>query len=123
MAPKYIGGLTNTFKYKSWELNSVFTYQFGGFIWDNSGKRNMGWISDWNIYSFYVGNYWRKPGDVAKYPRPTLSGYPQDSRMDQGIWLNNSSMYIYNSDYARLKELTLSYYLPSSILKNNFTTY
>ena len=117
MAPKYIGGFTNTFKYKSWELNTVFTYQFGGFIWDNSGKRNMGWISDWNIYSFYVGNYWRKPGDVAKYPRPTLSGYPQDARMDQGIWLNNSSMYIYNSDYVRLKELTLSYYLPSSILK------
>lgn len=117
MAPKYIGGLTNTFKYKNWELNAVFTYQFGGYIWDNSGKRNMGWISDWNIYSFYVGNYWRKPGDIAKYPRPTLSGYPQDPRMDQGIWLNNSSMYIYNSDYVRLRELTVSYYLPSSVLK------
>ena len=117
MAPKYIGGLTNTFKYKNWELNTVFTYQFGGYIWDNSGKRNMGWISDWNIYSFYVDNYWRKPGDIAKYPRPTLSGYPQDSRMDQGIWLNNSSMYIYNSDYVRLRELTVSYHLPSSILK------
>lgn len=117
MAPKYIGGFTNTFKYKNWELNSVITYQFGGHIWDNSGKRNMGWISDWNIYDFYVGNYWRKPGDRTKYPRPTLSGYPQDPRMDQGIWLNNSSMYIYNSDYARLKELTISYYLPYTMIK------
>jgi hypothetical protein len=25
-------------------------------------------------------------------------------------------MYIYNSDYARLKELTISYYLPNSII-------
>lgn len=117
MAPKFIGGFTNTFKYKNWELHSLFTYQQGGYIWDNSGKRNMGWISDWNIYSFYVGNYWRKPGDIAKYPRPTLSGYPQDPRMDQGIWLNNNSLYIYNSDYVRLKELALSYYLPSSLVQ------
>lgn len=116
MAPKYIGGLTNTFKYRNFELNTVFTYQFGGHIWDNSGKRNMGWITDWNIYSFYVGNYWRKPGDVVKYPRPTLAGYPQDPRMDQGPWLNNTSITVYNSDYVRLKELSISYFLPSSII-------
>ena len=111
--PDYTGGLTNTFKYKQFELNTVFTYQYGGHIWDNSGKRNLGFITDWNIYSMYVGNYWRKPGDVARYPRPTLKGYPG---VEGNPWSNNSSVQVFNSDFVRLKELTLSYYVPSNLL-------
>jgi TonB-dependent starch-binding outer membrane protein SusC len=114
--PEFYGGLTNTFRYKNFELNTVFTYQFGGHIWDNSGKRNLGWITDWNIYSFYVGNYWRKPGDVAKYPRPTISGYPQIYEPGNA-WLHNSSIQIFKSDYVRLRELTLNYHLPQRLLK------
>ncbi|HYE56481.1 MAG TPA: SusC/RagA family TonB-linked outer membrane protein, partial [Chitinophagaceae bacterium] len=114
--PKYYGGLTNNFRYKNWELNTVFTYQFGGHIWDNSGKRNMGWITDWNIYSFYVGNYWRKPGDIAKYPRPTIAGYPQSFGTGDP-WLHNSSIQVYKSDYVRLRELTINYNLPQKLIK------
>lgn len=114
--PIYNGGFTNTFRYKNIELNTVFTYQLGGKIWDNSGKRNLGWITDWNIYGAYVGNYWRKPGDVAKYPRPTIAGYPQTFEPGNP-WLHNSSVQVFNSDYIRLRELTLSYYLPSEVCK------
>lgn len=114
--PEFYGGLTNTFRYKNIELNTVFTYQFGGHIWDNSGKRNLGWVTDWNIYSFYVGNYWRKPGDVAKYPRPTVAGYPQVYEPGNA-WLHNSSIQVYKSDYVRLRELTLNYYLSPRLIK------
>ena len=112
--PEFYGGLTNTFTYKNWELNSVFTYQFGGHIWDNSGKRNLGWITDWNIYADYAGNYWRKPGDVAKYPRPTLRGYNQVFEPGNP-WLHNSSIQVHESDFVRLRELTLNYTLPKNI--------
>jgi TonB-linked SusC/RagA family outer membrane protein len=115
MAPLYSGGFTNTFKYKNFELNTVFTYQSGGHIWDNSGKRNMGWVTDWNIYSTYVGNYWRKPGDIAKYPRPTIVGYPT-AASQRDPWLFLSSMNLFKSDYVRLKELTISYSFPRSVL-------
>jgi TonB-dependent starch-binding outer membrane protein SusC len=114
--PEFYGGLTNTFRFKNWELNTVFTYQFGGHIWDNSGKRNLGWITDWNIYSMYVGNYWRKPGDVAKYPRPTIVGYPQEYSPGDA-WLHNSSIQVYKSDFVRLRELTINYYLPQKMMK------
>jgi hypothetical protein len=114
--PKVYGGFTNNFRYKNWELNTVFTYQFGGHIWDNSGKRNLGWITDWNIYSFYVGNYWRKPGDIAKYPRPTITGYPQ-TYSPGDPWLHNSSIQVYKSDFVRLRELTLNYNLPGKLVK------
>lgn len=113
--PEFYGGLTNTFRYKNWELNTVFTYQFGGHIWDNSGKRNLGWITDWNIYGFYVGNYWRKPGDIAKYPRPTIAGYPQVYEPGNA-WLHNSSIQVFKSDFVRLRELTINYYLPQKML-------
>lgn len=112
--PYVTGGFTNTFKYRDFELNALFTYQFGGHIWDNSGKRNMGYITDWNIYSFYVGNYWRQPGDIAKYPRPTLAGYPG---VEGNAWSNNSSLQVYDSDFVRLKELSLGYTLPSKWTK------
>ncbi len=112
--PTYTGGFTNTFKYKNIELNTLFTYQWGGHIWDNSGKRSMGFMTDWNVYSFYVGNYWRKPGDVAKYPRPTLAGYPG---VEGNPWSNNSSMQVFSSDFVRLRELTLAYYFPEKLIK------
>jgi TonB-dependent starch-binding outer membrane protein SusC len=76
----------------------------------------MGWITDWNIYSFYVGNYWRKPGDIAKYPRPTIAGYPQ-SYGTGDAWLHNSSIQVYESDYVRLRELTVNYTLPQKLIK------
>lgn len=112
--PDFTGGLTNTFRYKDFELNSLFTFQKGGKIWDNSGKRNMGFITDWQIYAFYTGNYWRKPGDVAKYPRPTIKGYPG---VEGNPWSNNSSLQVYDADFFRLKELMLAYYLPKAFLK------
>jgi TonB-dependent starch-binding outer membrane protein SusC len=112
--PDYTGGLTNTFRYKDIELNTLFTFQEGGKIWDNSGKRSMGYITDWQIYSFYVGNYWRKPGDVAKYPRPTIKGYPG---VEGNAWSNNSSLQVYDASFVRLKELTVSWYLPKNIMK------
>jgi TonB-linked SusC/RagA family outer membrane protein len=112
--PDATGGLTNTFKYKNLELSTLFTYQIGGHIWDNSGKRNMGYITDWNIYSFYVGNYWRKPGDIAKYPRPTLAGY---SGIEGNPWDNNTSLQVYEQDFIRLKEVTLNYYLPEKLTR------
>jgi TonB-dependent starch-binding outer membrane protein SusC len=112
--PLYTGGITNTFRYKNFELNTLFTYQIGGHIWDNSGKRSLGFMTDWNVYSFYVGNYWRKPGDVAKYPRPTIAGYPG---VEANPWSNNSSLQVFESDFIRLRELTLAYNFPEKMIR------
>ncbi|MBK7884763.1 MAG: SusC/RagA family TonB-linked outer membrane protein [Chitinophagaceae bacterium] len=111
--PDFTGGITNTFKYKNIELNTLFTFQGGGHIWDNSGKRSMGYVTDWNIYAFMAGNYWRKPGDIAKYPKPTLKGYPG---VEGSYWDNNSSVQIYDASYIRLRELSLSYIFPQAMI-------
>jgi TonB-dependent starch-binding outer membrane protein SusC len=112
--PTITGGITNSFKYKAFDLSTLFTYQLGGHIWDNSGKRSMGFMTDWNVYSQYVGNYWRKPGDVAKYPRPTIKGYPG---VEGNPWSNNSSIQVYKSDFIRLRELSVGYNIPAKSIK------
>jgi TonB-dependent starch-binding outer membrane protein SusC len=110
--PDFTGGLTNTFKYKNFELNTLFTFTSGGHIWDNSGKRSMNFITDWQIYQFMQGNYWRQPGDVAKYPRLTLSNQGGVTN----AWDNNTTLQVYDASFVRLKELTFAYYLPSKFL-------
>jgi TonB-dependent starch-binding outer membrane protein SusC len=110
--PDFTGGLTNNFKYKNFELNTLFTFTKGGSIWDNSGKRSMNFITDWQIYQFMQGNYWRKPGDIAKYPRLTLSNQGGITN----AWDNNTSLQVYDASFTRLKELSLAYYLPGKFL-------
>jgi TonB-linked SusC/RagA family outer membrane protein len=55
-----------------------------------------------------VLNYWKQPGDVAEFPRydPTL------------LWTQFDSRLIEDASFMRLKNLTLSYSLPSKLLKS-----
>jgi TonB-dependent starch-binding outer membrane protein SusC len=110
--PDFTGGFTNNFRYKNFELNTLFTFQSGGNIWDNSGKRSMNFISDWQIYKFMQGNYWRKPGDVAKYPRLTITNQGGVTNP----WDNNTNLQVYDASFVRLKELSVAYYFPKTFL-------
>jgi TonB-linked SusC/RagA family outer membrane protein len=112
--PDYVGGLTNTFTYKGFELNTLFTFAIGGNIYDGSAKRQLGVVTDWNIRSD-IADRWRKPGDIAKFPRLTMSSnnYPGLS----SEWNYNSTMFLYDATFARLRELTLAYNLPADFAK------
>lgn len=107
--PDYVGGLTNTFSYKGFELNTLFTFAIGGNLYDGSAKRQLGIVSDWNIRSD-ISDRWQKPGDNAKFPRLTMNTatYPGLS----SEWNYNSTMFLYDATFVRLREVTLSYGLP-----------
>ncbi len=109
--PDFTGGFTNTFRYKGFELNALFTFSYGAQIYDSSSKRQMGLASDWNFRTD-IFDHWRKPGDIAKYPRMSRQGsnYGKDGEQ----WFN-STMWLFNGDYIRLKNLTLSYNIPSTL--------
>jgi TonB-linked SusC/RagA family outer membrane protein len=107
--PDYVGGLTNTFSYKGFQLTSLFTFAIGGNIYDASAKRQLGVVTDWNIRSD-ISDRWQKPGDIARFPKLTMnaSNYPGLS----SEWNYNSTMFLYDASFMRLRELTLSYTLP-----------
>ncbi len=110
VTPDAVGGLTNTFNYKGFELTSLFAFTLGGNIYDASAKRQLGVATWWN-YRTDIADRWRQPGDVARFPKLTqqASNYPGLS----SFWQYNSTLFLYDASYLRLRELTLGYNLPS----------
>jgi TonB-linked SusC/RagA family outer membrane protein len=111
--PKATGGLTNTFQYKNWDLSILFIFQIGGSIYDASAKRQLGVVSFWNIRP-EIADRWQKPGDDAKFPRLTLDasnyGLPN-------YWQYNTTMWMYDASFVRLRNLSIGYNLPAKWAK------
>ncbi|MCO4294389.1 TonB-dependent receptor [Solitalea sp. MAHUQ-68] len=114
VAPDAFGGFNNTFKYKLFELGVLFNFSFGGNIYDGSAKRQMGVVTDWTMRS-EIGDRWRKPGDDTRFPRLTMQTGTYDGLSSE--WQYNSTLFLYDASYVRLRELTLSYNLPADFQK------
>jgi len=113
--PDFTGGFTNTFRFKGFELSALFTFSHGAQIYDSSSKRQMGLASNWNFRTD-IFDRWRKPGDIAKYPRMSREGINYGKDGEQ--WFN-STMWLFNGDYVRLKNVTLSYNVPNSVFSGS----
>ncbi len=114
--PDYIGGFNSSWTYKGFELSALFTYVIGGNLYDGSAKRQAGVITDWNIRNDLLDR-WRKPGDIAHYPRLTMNTSTYDGLSSE--WQYNSTLFLYNADFLRLRELTLRYSIPNKAFKNS----
>ena len=110
--PDFTGGFTNTFRYKGFTLSALFTFSHGAQIYDSSAKRQMGLASDWNFRTD-IFDRWRQPGDIAKYPRMSREGATYGKDGEQ--WFN-STMWLFDGDYLRLKNLTFSYDIPRGLI-------
>ncbi len=99
--PDFIGGLTNTFRYKDFDLSFMFQFVYGNEIF-NRGRQwqadGLSWFDNQTI-EFYE-NYWKEPGDKSKYPQP---------RFLEGNGYGVSSMLIFDGSYMRLKDVTIGY--------------
>lgn len=112
--PDVMGGLTNTFKYRDFDLSFLITYQFGGDLFDypNYFARHDGLrLGSFNLDKSVAGNYWMNPGDQAKYPKPIYANPYRSDRF--------SSRTLASSDNIRMREITLGYNVP--VLKNIFS--
>ncbi len=107
--PKAYGGINNTFDYKNWSLSAFFVYSLGAKIFDSSGKRQMGVVTDWNMRTD-VFDRWRAPGDITQFARPTLNENTYGLQAGNPWW--NTTLFIYKADYLRLKNLSLAYKIP-----------
>ena len=104
--PDLQGGLTNYFEYKGFDLNVLWTFTLGGKIYDDAAKRQLGVVTDWNMRDD-IKNRWTTPGqEGAAYPRLTLD--PATYGIDNE-WNYNSTLFLYDASYARLKNITLGY--------------
>ncbi|MFZ4785598.1 MAG: SusC/RagA family TonB-linked outer membrane protein, partial [Flavobacteriales bacterium] len=116
--PDVIGGMTNTFRYKRFDFQFLATFSLGAKIFDSSGKRQMGVVTDWNMRTDVLDR-WRQPGDDAHFARLTLDETTYSLPSGFPWW--NTSLFIYKADYLRLRNITLGYTFamkPESRIKN-----
>ncbi len=110
--PLAIGGMTNTFRYKNWDMSVLIIYSLGSNIYESSQKRQSSLITDWNMDE-RVYDRWQNPGDNAKYPRLTRD-YRTYNLPDE--W-SNTTLWLKDGSYARLRNLTIGYNLSKSQCK------
>jgi TonB-linked SusC/RagA family outer membrane protein len=105
--PAIIGGWTNTFRWKGFDLSILTTFQIGGKIYDGSYAGLMGMGTSYGT-ALHVDqkNAWKNPGDVTDIPRldanTTINGYHQ-STSDR--WLTSAS-------FLSLRSINFGYTLP-----------
>jgi TonB-dependent starch-binding outer membrane protein SusC len=105
--PDWIAGLTNTFTYKGLELDFTFVGEWGASIYNAGGRFQSANGNFEDNQSIDQLNRWQKPGDITNVPQARLygfNGYGHSTR-----WLNDAS-------FIRLRNLTLGYNLPASVL-------
>ena len=104
--PVVIGGLSNNLRYRWFDLSFLFSYQFGGYSYDNWAQKTEHGGKDLkaNIPIYYRDN-WKQPGDVSKY----------EVFMEKPATAMNScstTRRLHSSDFIRLKTLTFGVTLP-----------
>ena len=87
-----------------------FTYSIGGYAF-NSFER---YLNDDGYFTSRTRaekamDYWKKPGDITQAPRLGLE--------ESEIFNSHQSRWLYKNNYIRLKNITLSYNLPKSIVE------
>ena len=108
--PKFTGGLNNTFRYKEFDL-SIFTYfSTGGKIYDTLyGNLMHSGASVGKQLSIDNYNSWQKPGDVTDVPRFVIN--------NTDLGNSQSSRFLYDGSFMRVKNITLGYSLKKNWLE------
>lgn len=117
--PVYIGGLSNTFRYKEWELSFFITMQAGNKIRLNPTFDPN--FADLNVFSKEYYDRWLNPGEELKTDVPTLPS--QDLIRQIGVenieraynTYNYSQMRVADGSFVRMKNISLGYNLPKKM--------
>jgi TonB-linked SusC/RagA family outer membrane protein len=104
-APHY-GGITNTFNYKGVELSVFWVYSWGNelFNYDRVNVENPAY--SYSGLSTSLLHEWRQPGDITDIPRA-----------DASIFEANTTRFLENGGFWRLRNVMLSYNFQKGLLQ------
>lgn len=106
MTPDFFGGFSTNLAWKNIDMNATFTYSVGGKIYNYSRQEydSDGAYTDRNQMKLKSGwSRWEKPGDIATHPVPSYNNKSNSNKV--------SSRYIEDSDYLKMRSLTIGYNL------------
>ncbi len=102
--PKFLGGINNRFSYKNVEFSFLFSYVYGNTIYDDPAKQQIG-AYDKIAQRTEILEAWSD--DNTKTDVPKLSLYSP----------TNSSRFLYDASYIRLRCVSLSYKFSEKLCK------
>lgn len=105
-APNYFGGLTNTIKFKDFDISALIYFSQGNDITDQTLQmvNSFGARGLFN-QSVDLLNRWQKPGDITDVPKVIYGITP-------AVQAPMSTRYVYDGSYIRLRNLNIGYKLP-----------
>ncbi|WP_027325890.1 SusC/RagA family TonB-linked outer membrane protein [Bacteroides pyogenes] len=121
LEPKSYGGLTNTFRYRNWNMSLGLVYKWGNVI-----RLDDAFYPSYNDYSAFpkeLKNRWRIKGDEQLTSIPAILDkrtYKRIEGKQTYQMYNKSTERVAKGDFIRLKDLTVGYSLPHSWLKGTF---
>ncbi len=108
-SPDFTGGLRNTLEYRGVTLSTFFNFVYGNKVY-HSARELFDSDGGYLTYNYMEleddWSRWQEPGDEATHPKPVAGG----NRNSNDV----SSRYIEDGTYLRLKNVRLSYNLPSA---------
>ncbi len=106
--PKFIYGIKNNFSYKGLDLDVLLQGVYGNDIFNGGGQyMSASGSNGFDNQTRDQLNSWKKVGDITQVP---------EARLFFANGTDNSSRFISDGSYLRVKAITLGYNLPKSII-------
>jgi TonB-linked SusC/RagA family outer membrane protein len=102
--PPYYGGFSNTWNFKGFELNALFSYAFGFKIYNNDRVQVENPIYWYSNLSKSMLREWQHPGDITDIPS-AFNDFRQET-----------SRFVEKGDFLRLRNLMVSYSFQKAML-------
>ena len=105
--PEYLGSFGLNGRYGRFSLGATATYMFGHYLFESAARHyeGDGRYLPRSTTKFAWENSWKQPGDNALVPQQIWGG-------NAGSRQSNSSRWLFQGDYIRLRNVTLTYQLP-----------
>lgn len=104
--PELMAGFTNNLTFMNFDLSFTFQGEWGASLYNSGGKFQSGNARYEDNQTRDQLNRWQNPGDITNVPQ---------ARMYQTNGQQDSSRYLEESDFIRLRNLTFGYTLPISV--------
>ena len=121
--PNWIAGWENTFNYKNWTFSALIVGVYGNSYYAGFEKQmydqGLDPIEGGNRKAVLPTGVWDSPQGIRAFKAGdeiTADAYYGDYLVDGEI----NDIWVKDGSYCKLKEATLSYNLPSGIIKNSF---
>jgi TonB-dependent starch-binding outer membrane protein SusC len=101
--PDFTGGFSNQLTYRGFSLSALLQFSYGNDIYDGAGRYKS---ANGDFFDNQHRNQlrrWQQEGDETDVP---------EARLFLGNGTEDSSRYLYDGSYLRLKNVTLGYQLP-----------